>query len=88
MNTAYLLMAQYDARAVIPVGLVVSDYFPHLTLDRFLRKVALGEINIPLIRIDPGSQKAAKGVHLVDLAHYIDARRASAAKEARQLNGD
>ena len=87
MNTAFLLMAQYDAQAVIPVAAVVRDYFPHLTQDKFLRKVSAGEINIPLLRIEAGSQKAAKGVHLVDLAQYIDDRRAAAVKEARQLAG-
>ena len=85
MNTAFLLMAQYNAQAVIPVGSVVRDYFPHLTVDKFLRKVALGEIKIPLLRIEATSQKAAKGVHLTDLAEYLDARRAAAVKEAGQL---
>ncbi len=85
MNTAFLLMAQYNALAVIPAGTVVRDYFPHLTLDKFLRKVAMGEINIPLVRIEAGSQKAAKGVHITDLAEYLDARRAAAVKEAKQL---
>lgn len=87
MNTAFLLMAQYNALVVIPAGTVVRDYFPHLTLDKFLRKVALGEIKIPLLRIEAGSQKAAKGVHLTDLAEYLDNRRAAAVKEARQLAG-
>ena len=87
MNTAFLLMAQYDAKAVIPVGLVVRDYFPHLTVDKFVRKVSMGEITIPLMRIEAGSQKAAKGVHLVDLASYIDARRAASVKECGQLAG-
>lgn len=85
MNTAFLLMAQYDGRAVIPVDAVVKDYFQHLSTDKFVRKVALGEINIPLVRIDPGTQKSAKGVHLSDLAKYLDDRRAAAIKEARQL---
>lgn len=87
MNTAFLLMAQYNAQAVIPVDKVVKDYFPHLSTDKFLRKVAIGEIKIPLTRIEGGSQKAAKGVHLTDLANYIDDRRAAAIKEARQLAG-
>lgn len=87
MNTAFLLMAQYDAMAVIPVAAVVKDYFPHLTTENFLRKVALGDIAIPLVRIEPKSQKGARGVHLVDLAEYLDARRAAAVKEARQLAG-
>lgn len=88
MNTAFLLMAQYDAQAVIPVGLVVRDYFPHLSIDKFLRKVAVGDINIPLLRIEAGSQKAAKGVHLTDLAAYLDDRRAAAVKEAKQLSSN
>lgn len=87
MNTSFLLMAQYDALAVIPVATVVKDYFPHLSTDKFLRKVAVGEINIPLLRIEAGSQKAAKGVHLSDLAKYLDDRRAAAVKEAKQLAG-
>ena len=87
MNTAFLLMAQYDAQAVIPVDKVVRDYFSHLTIEKFVRKVSLGEIKIPLVRIDPLSQKAAKGVHLNDLAAYLDARRAAAVKEAGQMAG-
>lgn len=87
MNTAFLLMAQYDGQAIIPVGSVVRDYFTHLTIDKFKRKVAMGEINIPLTRIEAGSQKAATGVHLTDLAQYIDDRRAAAVKEAKQLAG-
>ena len=87
MNTAFLLMAQYNAQAVIPVASVVKDYFPHLTTDNFLRKVAVGDIHIPLVRIEPGSQKGARGVHLTDLAKYLDDRRAAAVKEARQLAG-
>ena len=87
MNTAFLLMAQYNAQAVIPVASVVKDYFPHLTQENFLRKVAVGDINIPLVRIEPGSQKGARGVHLTDLAQYLDDRRAAAVKEAKQLAG-
>lgn len=86
MNTAFLLMAQYNAQAVIPVGTVVRDYFPHLSVDKFLRKVAVGDIKIPLLRIEPTSQKGAKGVHLNDLATYLDARRAAAVKEVEQLS--
>lgn len=87
MNTAFLLMAQYNAQAVIPVASVVKDYFPHLSTDNFLRKVALGDIKIPLVRVEPGSQKGARGVHLTDLAQYLDDRRAAAVKEAKQLAG-
>ncbi|HYW57719.1 MAG TPA: pyocin activator PrtN family protein [Polaromonas sp.] len=87
MNTAFLLMAQYDAQVVIPVGTIVRDYFPHLSVDKFLRKTGNGEIDLPVTRIEPGSQKGAKGVHLHDLARYIDKRREAAQKETRQLTG-
>lgn len=84
MNTAFLLMAQYDGKAVIPVELVCRDYFSHLTPEKFLRKVLAGEIKIPVVRIE-NSQKCAKGVHLQDLADYLDDRRAAAVKELRQM---
>ena len=87
VNTAFLLMAQYNAQAVIPIELVVKDYFSHLAVDKFVRKVSLGEINIPLIRIETETRQSAKGVHLNDLATYIDRRREAAVKEARQLAG-
>jgi hypothetical protein len=73
-------MAQYDSRAVIPVDVVCRDYFQHLTPENFVRKCSAGEISIPLIRME-GSQKCAKGIHLQDLADYLDARRAAAIKE-------
>lgn len=79
-------MAQYNARAVIPVNEVCRDYFPYLSTDKLIRKVSLGEIRLPLIRIEP-SQKCAKGVHLQDLADYLDERRSSAQKECEQLSG-
>lgn len=85
MNTTFLLMAQYNGAAVIPVDAVCRDYFAHLTPEKFCRKVSAGEIAIPLVRMEANSQKAAKGVHLSDLAAWIDARRAAAIKECQQL---
>jgi Pyocin activator protein PrtN len=41
---------------------------------------------LPIVRIET-SQKAQRGVHLVDLAAYIDKRRAAAVKECEQLTG-
>lgn len=86
MNTAFLLMAQYDGKAVIPVEDVCRDYFSHLSPVHFARKATDGEIDIPVIRMDTG-QKAARGVHLQDLAAWIDARREAAQKECDQLQG-
>ena len=39
MKTAFILMAQYDGLAIIPVELICRDYFRHLTVEKFLRKV-------------------------------------------------
>lgn len=86
MNTAFLLMAQYDGAAVIPVDKICRDYFQHLTPVQFMRKANAGDIDLPIVRIDKG-QKATTGVHLNDLAAWIDARRAAAQKEADQLQG-
>jgi hypothetical protein len=84
MNTLFLLMAQYNGRAVIPVDDVCRDYFSHLDSGKFIRKVGSGEIQIPLVRIE-ASQKSAKGVHIQDLASYIDRRAEAARKECKQL---
>ncbi|KVU21220.1 Pyocin activator protein PrtN [Burkholderia ubonensis] len=84
MNTVFLLMAQYGATAVVPVELVCRDYFSHLTVPQFVRKVSAGDIAIPLVRMEK-SQKSVKGVHIQDLASYIDGRRAAALKECQQL---
>ena len=84
MKTSFLLMAQYDGLAVIPVEWVCRDYFRHLTVQKFLRKVLMGEISLPIIRIE-SSQKSAKGIHINDLAAYLDKQADAARKECEQL---
>ncbi len=84
LNTAFLLMAQYHGAAIIPVEYVCRDYFSHLDVPKFVRKVSEGDIAIPMVRME-NSQKCAKGIHLQDLADYLDARRAAALKEYRSL---
>jgi hypothetical protein len=84
INTAFLLMAQYNGAAVISVEDVCRDYFSHLTPVQFVRKTTDGEIDLPVVRIET-SQKVARGVHLQDLATWIDKRREAAKKECDQL---
>ncbi len=86
MNTAFLLMAQYGARAIVPVETVARDYFPHLTSTMLIRKIGAGEIALPLVRIE-NSAKSAKGVHLTDLAAWIDKRTEAARRECKALAG-
>jgi hypothetical protein len=50
-----------------------------------LRKVLADEIRLPIIRMYEGRRVAAKGVHINDLAVYIDKQRAAALKECEQL---
>ncbi|QLL15362.1 pyocin activator PrtN family protein [Pseudomonas chlororaphis] len=85
MNTAFILMAQYNGQAIIPLERVCKDYFTHLTPEMFLRKVLAGQIKIPITRLEP-SQKSAKGIHITDLAEYLETQRALALKEHQQLN--
>lgn len=77
-------MAQYDGRAIIPLADVCRDYFSHLTPEKLVRKVMTGQIPLPIVHIERG-QKSAKGVHLQDLADYVDKRRAEALKDFAQL---
>jgi hypothetical protein len=84
--TLFLLMAQYNGQTVVPLDQVCRDFFGHLTMEKLLRKALRGEIALPIVRIER-SQKAQHGVHLADLADYIEKRRAAAIKECRQLTG-
>ena len=86
MNTAFILMAQYGAKAIIPIEDVCRDYFRQLTPEKLIRKVSLGEIALPLVRIET-SKKCAKGGGLVDLAAYLDRHIEAARKECDQLCG-
>lgn len=84
MNTAFLLMAQYGGKAIVPIEDVCRDYFSHLNPTKLVQKISSGEIAIPLVRME-ASQKCAKGIHLLDLAKYLDARVEAARKEMAAL---
>lgn len=86
MNTTFLLMAQYNGKAIIPLDAVCRDYFSHLTPTKFVEKVRAGEIGLPLVRMEK-SQKAAKGVALNDLATYLDVQIADARKDMKAMMG-
>jgi hypothetical protein len=85
MKTSFLLLAQYEGLAVIPADWVRRDYFPHLTLKAFLLKATKGEIPLPIVRVEPHSQKTAKGIHINDLARFLDTRAEAARHEQEQL---
>lgn len=86
MNTTFLLMAQYNGLAIIPLERVCADYFCHLTPEKLQQKAQAGTIDLPIVRIE-GSQKAAKGIHLSALAAYLDAQCERARIENDKLHG-
>ncbi len=81
MKTSMILLAQYET-AVIPLERVRDDYFDGMTDRAFKRSLADGRIRLPVTRM-AGSQKAARGVHLNDLAEYIDRQREEALRTLR-----
>jgi hypothetical protein len=86
MKTLFLLMAQYEGQPVVPVEWVCRDFLG-LTIEKFKRKRMTGEIDLPVVRLGANTQKANLGIHLEDLADYIDRQRAAALKEQDQLMG-
>jgi Pyocin activator protein PrtN len=75
MKTSFVLLAQYDGLAVIPLEYVCRDYFRHLTPEK---------ISMPIVRMEC-SQKTARGVHITDLATYLDKQADAARRECEQL---
>lgn len=86
MNTIFLLMAQYNGQVIVSLERVCADYFFHLTPEKMKLKVASGEIDLPLVKME-NSQKSARGVHLNDLAAYLDAQHIKAKSEHDKLMG-
>lgn len=77
-------MAQYSGTAVVPLDLIKRDYFSNISNDKFQRRVLAGRIKLPAIRMKT-SRKTALGVHLADLAEFIDKARELALKECQRL---
>ncbi|WP_264046156.1 pyocin activator PrtN family protein [Methylobacterium flocculans] len=85
-KTAFLLIAQYGLRPLIPIEWVARDFFPEITTEKLIRKISAGEIALPLVRIE-ASQKAAKSVHILDLAKWFDASLEEAREELARRGG-
>ena len=65
MNTAFMLMAQYNGRAIIPIDQVCTDYFTHLTPDMFQRKVLAGQIKLPITRLETSQKSGNRSINPV-----------------------
>ena len=62
LSTAFLLMAQFEGRILIPLEEVRAAYFYHLSMPRFSQKLAAGDIELPVMHLD-GTLQSARGVH-------------------------
>ena len=85
-NTTFLLLPQYGDKVVIPLEDVRRNFFSHLTLQKLLRKLSSGDIALPVMRMEH-SQKCVKGVHLQDLADYLDKRGQAFYQHREALEG-
>lgn len=83
-STIFLLMAQFNGKAFISLDDLSREFFPHLTPEKLWRK--RHEIALPMHAME-GSQKSLRGVHIQDLADYLDARAAEAREDCRKLHG-
>lgn len=63
-----------------------ADYFAPLTVEKFVKKATSGEIDLPMVRMY-GSQKAAKGIAVEDLAEFLDRRITAARKLKAAMTG-
>ncbi|EMG6786137.1 pyocin activator PrtN family protein [Vibrio cholerae] len=73
MNTAFLLMAEYES-AVVPLSQISQKYFGLAPQTAKFRANA-GKLPVPVFR---ASQKAKYLVSIQDLAEYIDRMREGA----------
>lgn len=76
MNTFFVLMAKYGPEVMISSEIVAKDWFG-VEKSKFNEKVRNGEIPLPIMRMED-SQKSPRGVHILDLAEYLDKRREEA----------
>lgn len=86
MNTLFLLMAQYDAQVIIPLERVCTDYFRHLTPSKLKKEIREGAIDLVMVKIDSSPQSTC-GIHIADLASYLDAQRHKCIAEHECLMG-
>ena len=87
LNTTFLLLAQYNGKVVIPLEEVRRDFFSHLTLQKLLRKLSLGDIKLRVRRMDRVTNAPKASICKTDLADYFETRRQAAKKELSQMSG-
>jgi len=71
---------------LLPLEVVRTNFFPHLSADSFNRRARANDLGFPVISAER-SQKSAMFVHIDDLAAYLESRRAVARREHAMLVG-
>ena len=79
-TTCDCLMRDCPTAPFMPVEEVVGRYFSHLSVVKFVRKCTEGAIELAIVSPDT-SQKAAKFVHIEDLATLLDNRTSTARRD-------
>ncbi len=82
MNTAFLLMAQYE-KTVIPLKEICEEYFA-CRFHTAKEKAKASTLPVAAFQMGKG-QKAQWFVHVEDLAKLIDDRRAEAREEMEKV---
>lgn len=85
MNTLYLLMAQYDGKAQVPLDVIASDYL-NMGEAKAKRLAAVQGLPFPVMR-GGDSQKARWVVDLRDLSAYLDKQREEAIATHQRMAG-
>ncbi|HVM91369.1 MAG TPA: pyocin activator PrtN family protein [Terriglobales bacterium] len=71
---------------LLPLEVVRTNFFPHLSADSFNRRARANDLGFPVISAER-SQKSAMFVHIDDLGAYLEARCAVARREHAMLVG-
>lgn len=85
MKTLFLLLAEFDGRADIPLEDVAKKYLD-LSYAEASRRAARCELPFPAYR-PGGTQKSPWLVRLSDLAEWLDQQAEKARKEWGKVNG-
>ena len=82
-STLFLLMAQFGGQAEIELA-EIAEHYLGMKVKRALALAAVQKLPFPVHRL--GTQKSPWMVSLIDLAAYIDERRAEAQSEWQRMN--
>lgn len=77
------VLAHNNGHPMIPLDRVAVDYFG-LTPQKFSRKLASGEIDLPVMTMEDRNRKSQRGVLVPQLAEYLFQRGEEASRNSRK----